>query len=241
MAGYEIHYKQGGLLNLNCELCKGQLADKMITYARWDHSPFIVENVPAKVCMQCGGELLTPPILDAIKKIISEKKPRKHQSVPVFDLSEVDTGDVRLISPEYHPDSKCVFHNKVDLRSLKKMLQGKTESKVWVKGVNNLKHPDEETLRQLKEAFSSPPDEPIQNIVDGTEDGYILYELRGSILNDRGEPVKLPVAKMTYIGKQNIWQLYWIWRSGIWQEYGAYPELNQVVEQIKEDKLRFCA
>lgn len=224
---------------MNCELCGGQLAEKFVTHAELSEEPAIVKNVFATVCLQCNGEILTPPVLENIKKIIKESKPVSYINIPVYDLSGKDMGDPRLLAPEYHPPARCVFKANTDLRALKNIKAGKTESTLWIKGGNDVSHPDNNILKQLLKAFENLPESKVKNIVEGAKDGYILYELKEDFLDEEGNPRKLPVAKMTLI--KNKWQLYWIWRSGIWQEYDIYNDLNQVIDRIKEDKLRFCA
>jgi HTH-type transcriptional regulator / antitoxin MqsA len=227
---------------MKCELCRGELKNKLITYTT-EHggSLIVVENVPASVCINCGGEILTPPVLDNIKKITSEKKPKKHIEVPLYDLSELEIIDNTYNSPEYHTPSRCVFNLRTDLKNLMKKVEGESEHHVWITGGNNMKHPDEEILKQLIGAFSPVSGEKVQKIVKGTvEGGYIVSEIKKE-LDDQGKPLADPIAKMIYSAGKNIWHLYWVWRSGIWQDYGSYPDLNHVVEQIKEDKLRFCA
>jgi len=228
---------------VKCEFCKGKLENKLITYNRFDEGlPVIIENVPALVCLKCGGEILTPPVLDAIKKVIGEKKPEKEITIPVYDLSKIELGDMRYNSPEYHTPSRCIFSTRTDLRTLKKSQEGKSETQIWIKGGNNIPHPDEGILKELNTAFSTTQGSKVKHVVTGTsEGGYIVYEIKEELLDEQGKPTHLPVAKMIYGENENLWQLYWIWRSGIWQEYGNYPDLNHVVDQIKEDKLRFCA
>ena len=223
---------------MNCELCRGELSNKLITYTEWnDTSPVIVKNVPAKVCVECNGEVLTPPVLNAIKKVIENNKNGSYVKVPVFELSDDDVGDPRLNNPDYHSPTQCLFRCTTDLRTLKHLKEGKAEVEIWVDEGDVKSHPHEKILAQLSKAFEPTSDSSVKNVVKTTENGYIVYEVK---VNEEDKKEELrPVAKMTY--KDEIWSLFWIWRSGIWQEYGTYSTLSQVVEQIKEDKLRFCA
>ncbi len=223
---------------MKCEMCKGDLADSLITCVEWKEDlPVIIKNTPVKVCIECKSEIFTPPVLEAIKKITAQEKAMKYINVPVFELTDEDTGDPRLNNPDYHPPAQCRIRCNTDLRSLKNLKTGKRKAKLWVKEDGNVTHPDKEVLKQLSRAFAPTPDSPVKKLVEADDSGYILYELKKSAEDE--DMRQLPVAKMSF--KENRWCLYWIWRSGIWQEYGYYSTLNQVVEQIKEDKLRFCA
>lgn len=49
-----------------------------------------VENVPAKVCQQCGEKLFDPQAVERLQKIIWDKQtPQEKIKIPIFDLSSV--------------------------------------------------------------------------------------------------------------------------------------------------------
>ncbi len=49
----------------------------------------VVENVPAKVCIQCGERLYSAEIVERLQQTVWEQKaPSKVLSTPVFDFSE---------------------------------------------------------------------------------------------------------------------------------------------------------
>lgn len=72
-----------------CSVCEGKLKTEKITYTQEVNGKFfIVENVTAEVCSQCGEEYLSPETVEIIRKLIeSKKKPLKTQEVPVYYLS----------------------------------------------------------------------------------------------------------------------------------------------------------
>lgn len=50
----------------------------------------IVEDVPAKVCQQCGEKLFGPQVVERLQKIIwSKQRPQKRMETPVYSLSSL--------------------------------------------------------------------------------------------------------------------------------------------------------
>ncbi len=72
-----------------CSVCGTVLKEEKITYSQAIGNKFyIVKNVTAQVCHQCGEEYLSPDTVDAIQELIEGKKtPPKIQEVPVYYLS----------------------------------------------------------------------------------------------------------------------------------------------------------
>lgn len=72
-----------------CSVCGSKLREEKITYTqKIGKKFFIVENVSAQVCPQCGEQYLAPETVDAIQNLIESKKtPPKIQEVPVYYLS----------------------------------------------------------------------------------------------------------------------------------------------------------
>jgi YgiT-type zinc finger domain-containing protein len=73
-----------------CPLCK---ADALIqravrTTLEYGGHVYILENVPADVCDECGEVLLKPFIAKAVERLVRDGTPPHHaESVPVYDLS----------------------------------------------------------------------------------------------------------------------------------------------------------
>jgi len=74
-----------------CPLCGGELEEKTITHPQeYKGRIIILENVPAKVCRQCGEVLLGPDVLERVQSVVwAEATPRRTTRVPVYDLAEV--------------------------------------------------------------------------------------------------------------------------------------------------------
>lgn len=73
---------------MKCELCGGKTEQTLTTYTLlYEGHWIIVENVPAKVCFQCGEKLFSPETVEQLQKVIwSKRKPVKKIETPVFDL-----------------------------------------------------------------------------------------------------------------------------------------------------------
>ncbi len=73
---------------MKCDLCGGKVEEKLVSYNLfYEEHWIIVENVPAKVCHQCGEKLYDPQAVTQLQKVIwSKRKPYKKIETPVFDL-----------------------------------------------------------------------------------------------------------------------------------------------------------
>ena len=74
---------------MNCDLCGGRVSEEKTSYVLFYEGHWvIVENVPAKVCRQCGEKLFDPDTVDRLQNTIWEKhKPERKVETPVFDLA----------------------------------------------------------------------------------------------------------------------------------------------------------
>ncbi len=74
-----------------CPFCGGGLANKTITYPQeYQGRIYILENVPAGVCSQCGEVLLSPGMVDKVQQLVwSSAEPTRTVETPVYDLAEV--------------------------------------------------------------------------------------------------------------------------------------------------------
>jgi YgiT-type zinc finger domain-containing protein len=62
----------------------------MISYTQpYEGRLYIVENVPADVCRQCGEIVLDPSTAKKIQKLVWSSQPKGTLQLPVFDLAEV--------------------------------------------------------------------------------------------------------------------------------------------------------
>jgi len=70
-----------------CFYCKGPLRKKKIEHMHeWGKQRFLIRNVSAEVCQQCGEAFLAPATLKEIDRIVTKGKPDGHVSVAVFEL-----------------------------------------------------------------------------------------------------------------------------------------------------------
>lgn len=70
-----------------CYFCKGPLRVRRIEHMHeWGGKRFLIRNVRAEVCRQCGEVFLSPATLKAIDRVVAKEQPKEHVSVAVFDL-----------------------------------------------------------------------------------------------------------------------------------------------------------
>ena len=70
-----------------CYFCKGPLRVRRIEHMHeWGSERFLIRNVRAEVCSQCGEVFLAPATLKEIGRLVTKGLPKKHVSVAVFDL-----------------------------------------------------------------------------------------------------------------------------------------------------------
>lgn len=71
-----------------CPFCKGRIEIRRIEHVhRWGGEIYLLRNVPAEACSQCGEVFFAPDALKAMDKVVSEKRePDERRSVPVFSL-----------------------------------------------------------------------------------------------------------------------------------------------------------
>jgi YgiT-type zinc finger domain-containing protein len=71
---------------MRCDLCKGRVKKSLIGYTLFYEGHWIiVDNVPAKVCQQCGEKLFSPRTVERLQKIIWDKRPpRRKIQTPLY-------------------------------------------------------------------------------------------------------------------------------------------------------------
>jgi len=74
---------------LNCVLCGGKIEIKKVTFVYdYDDNYFLIENVPAEVCIQCGEKTYDPEVTDVLLHVSKKSiTPSKTIEIPVFDYS----------------------------------------------------------------------------------------------------------------------------------------------------------
>lgn len=77
-------------MNDECMYCKGKLEEKFVSRVqeykgRW----FLIENLPALVCNQCGGTFYTPQAHSLVLKLVREgSNPVRVEQMDVMDASK---------------------------------------------------------------------------------------------------------------------------------------------------------
>ncbi len=73
-----------------CPFCGGELEERVVTHPQsYQGKVYILENVPAEVCSQCGEVLLCPEILEKVQQLVwSGVAPGRTTQVPVYDLAQ---------------------------------------------------------------------------------------------------------------------------------------------------------
>ncbi len=74
---------------MTCEVCHGTVAGENITFTvELDDKLVVVENVPAKVCGQCGERRFSPDTVEKLQKTVWEQNdPVRIIETPVFDFN----------------------------------------------------------------------------------------------------------------------------------------------------------
>ena len=74
-----------------CSVCQRNLKQKKITYTQeLEGKVYVVSDVPALVCSQCGEQYLSPATVDRIQAVIEkgeQKKLKPVQQIPVFHFA----------------------------------------------------------------------------------------------------------------------------------------------------------
>jgi YgiT-type zinc finger domain-containing protein len=70
--------------------CKGQLEERLVTRVQeYEGHWYIIENLPALVCRQCGEMFQPPQAHDRVIDLITGgAEPVRMESVPVMDASQ---------------------------------------------------------------------------------------------------------------------------------------------------------
>lgn len=76
-------------MNNLCVFCGGEIQEKVVTVVKeYRGEIFIVENVPAGVCRQCGEREYTAKVASKLEEIFKEHKAiQRERLVPVANFS----------------------------------------------------------------------------------------------------------------------------------------------------------
>ena len=75
---------------MKCDICGGPLIEQDVTYRiELESKLIVVENVPAKVCLQCGERLYSADVVERLQRTVWENRPPSRVlETPVFDFAE---------------------------------------------------------------------------------------------------------------------------------------------------------
>ena len=75
---------------MKCIFCGGKLETRKVTFVYdYDNDYFLIENVPAEVCLQCGEKTYAPDVTDDLIAFSKKRrKPVRSVEVPVFDYKK---------------------------------------------------------------------------------------------------------------------------------------------------------
>ncbi len=63
---------------MTCEFCGGKTETRLVKKHHWFHGKlYIIENVKAEVCRECGGRYFHAATLDAIDRLLEAEHPVK--------------------------------------------------------------------------------------------------------------------------------------------------------------------
>jgi len=73
---------------MNCEFCEGQTVGKKVKRQHWLHGKlYIVENVEAEVCSECGERYYHATTLENIDNLLeTDHEVKEHMDVEVVSL-----------------------------------------------------------------------------------------------------------------------------------------------------------
>ena len=74
----------------DCLYCKGQLEEQLVTRVQESQGNwFLIENLPALVCQQCGETFYSPAIHDHVLDIVqSAKQPDREETLRVYNATK---------------------------------------------------------------------------------------------------------------------------------------------------------
>ena len=92
----------------------------------------------------------------------------------------------------------------------------------------------ERVMRDLGNMFPSPEPDKHRYIIEKDRFAFYLYDSR-PVEATPGEWTRTPVAKLSYLETDRLWQVSWMPPQGRWQKYGRYFDLDTASVIIKGD------
>ena len=76
---------------MTCSFCEGELEERLVQHEyRWEGKLYVFEDVPARVCRQCGEKYFDSTVVKAMERIVlGRQKPKRVIEVPVYTFVDV--------------------------------------------------------------------------------------------------------------------------------------------------------
>jgi YgiT-type zinc finger domain-containing protein len=76
---------------MTCSFCDGELKERLVQHEyRWEGNLFVFEDVPARVCRQCGEKYFDAAVVKAMERaVLGKLRPKRVLQVPVYEYAEV--------------------------------------------------------------------------------------------------------------------------------------------------------
>jgi YgiT-type zinc finger domain-containing protein len=75
---------------MGCDICGGTMVEQQVTYRiELDDTLVVIENLPARVCLQCGETLYSAETVEQLQGTAWQRKnPLRVLETPVFDFAQ---------------------------------------------------------------------------------------------------------------------------------------------------------
>ncbi len=76
---------------MTCSFCDGELEERLVQHEyRWEGNLIVFEDVPARVCRQCGEKYFDAAVVKAMERaVLGQLRPKRILQVPVYAYADV--------------------------------------------------------------------------------------------------------------------------------------------------------
>ncbi|MGC9358483.1 MAG: type II toxin-antitoxin system MqsA family antitoxin [Anaerolineae bacterium] len=76
---------------MQCSFCGGELEERRVQHEyRWEGRLVVFEDVPARVCRQCGEKYFDAQVVKAMERVVLHQlEPQRILQVPLFVYPEI--------------------------------------------------------------------------------------------------------------------------------------------------------
>ncbi len=76
---------------MKCSFCDGEVEERLVRHEyHWEGEIFVFEDVPARVCRQCGEKYFDAQVLKVMERAVLRRlKPKRILQVPLFAYPEL--------------------------------------------------------------------------------------------------------------------------------------------------------